>query len=426
MSLDKLIVIWPLAEYNINMAKYLIYKITFPNTKVYVGLTSKELEVRKKQHLRSADQPKSHSKLPVHKAISKHKDSITWEIIEDNITSRKKALKKEISYIKALNSSNRKFGYNATKGGGGVRMNQQTKQKLKSSLKTYFINPLSREKVSVAHGGKPFYAISVASGLVLAEHNTQAEAAKVYNVLQAAISSCLRGKIHCVGDIAFRFNPILEPKPRKKSNPNRGLLSTRQMTRWSRQIEVYDLNGNLLHTFNNVKTCAQILNIEAFGISRVLCGQRKKYKNMIFKAQDPAQPIVYLVCGASGSGKSWVCNQLAQHMQYVNYDQTPKKIAREALKKATKPSLYDPPVGISTFIKYNKDDLDIKLLIILGDFITVKDQLVKRGGKVTTGLYRRWKRMNVLKKRAIFSGSSSEVLNYLKQTCKITIKSETK
>lgn len=401
------------------MSKYLIYKITFPNGKVYVGLTSKGLEVRKKQHLRSANKPKSHSKLPVHKAISKYKDSITWKIIEDNIASLKKASEKEISYIKALDSANRKFGYNATNGGGGVRMNNQTTQKLKSSLKTYFSKPLSKEKLSVAKGGKSFYAISVITGIVLTEHKTQAEAAKVYDVLQAAISSCLRGKVYCVNDIAFRFNPILEPKLPKKNNPNHGLLSKKQMTRWSRQIQVYDLNNNLLHTFNNVKTCAETLNIGAYSVSRVLCGQRNKYKNMVFKVCPTVKPVVYIVSGVSGAGKSWVCNQLTKYAKYIPYDKTLMLEAIATMKKATMPILYDIVTNVSTFIKKNQDSLDIRLIIIAGDFLQVKAQLLDRGGKVTKSLYSRWKRMKYHSKHnAIFTGSSQEVLDFLKTQLK--------
>ena len=119
---------------------------------------------------------------------------------------------------------------------------------------------------------------------------------------------------------------------------------------------------------------------------------------------------VYLVGGASGSGKSWVCNQLTSLVHYVCTDKMGKLDPTRTLE------LHEYTTGISTAIKrWRSMGITVIPVLVMGDFIQVKQQLVNRGGKVTKGLYRRWKRMEVLAaKYGVFTGSSSEVLRWLK------------
>ncbi len=130
------------------------------------------------------------------------------------------------------------------------------------------------------------------------------------------------------------------------------------------------------------------------------------------------KPVVYLVAGVSGSGKSWVCEQLKHHAKYVPYDKVSTEEALSAMRAATVPVLFDPVINVSTFIKRNSAVLDIKLVVITGDFIKVKKQLIDRGGRVTKGLYRRWNRMKRLSISAVHSGSSEDVLKFLKEELK--------
>lgn len=60
-----------------------------------------------------------------------------------------------------------------------------------------------------------------------------------------------------------------------------------------------------------------------------------------------SQPI-YLVCGVSGSGKSWVCKQLADKFAYVPHDQffaTHSKVVMETADRASKPVITEVPFG---------------------------------------------------------------------------------
>lgn len=127
------------------------------------------------------------------------------------------------------------------------------------------------------------------------------------------------------------------------------------------------------------------------------------------------KPVVYLICGVSGSGKSWVCEQLKHQAKYVSFDRTSKEEALSEMLKATIPVLYDPTVHISTFIKRHSDKLDIRPFFVLGDFLKVKQQIKKRGGTITKGLYKRWERMIVLSQKTnAMTGSSNEIVKFLK------------
>lgn len=89
-----------------------IYKIQFPNGKVYIG-QSVNYKNRWREHLREAAKGND---LKIYRAMRKYNITIeAFSIIEDNITSQDEANSKEIYYIKEFNSI--KNGYNTTKGG---------------------------------------------------------------------------------------------------------------------------------------------------------------------------------------------------------------------------------------------------------------------------------------------------------------------
>lgn len=130
----------------------------------------------------------------------------------------------------------------------------------------------------------------------------------------------------------------------------------------------------------------------------------------------PSKPIVYFLCGASGSGKSWVANQLLDKYEYISYDGNSKKDHIILLSTLSpKPKLYDPTFKISTLIKRHSDIFDIKPVFIYEDLEILKQRLLSRGGEVTSTLE---KRNDTMKKRHAkyggFIGTSAEVLEFLK------------
>jgi group I intron endonuclease len=89
-----------------------IYKIQFPNGKVYIG-QSVNHKNRWREHLREAAKGND---LKIYRAMRKYNITIeAFSIIEDGITSQDEANSKETYYIKKFNSI--KNGYNIAKGG---------------------------------------------------------------------------------------------------------------------------------------------------------------------------------------------------------------------------------------------------------------------------------------------------------------------
>lgn len=96
--------------------RFLLYIVTGPTGKKYVGITRKTLEQRWKAHL---DDVRSGSKLVFHQAIRKYGEkSFTFEIAENNKT-KEEISELEILYIQTLNTLSPN-GYNIANGGWGV------------------------------------------------------------------------------------------------------------------------------------------------------------------------------------------------------------------------------------------------------------------------------------------------------------------
>ena len=132
------------------MNNYSIYKIVFPNGKHYIGLSTRTLDERKKEHRNSAivDKPKK----IVHKALKKFDMIDTFELIliDDSAKSIDELYEKEIFYIQKYNSYYKnKKGYNMTLGGDGNHGYVYTKadrKKISQRAIEQFSNPEQREK----------------------------------------------------------------------------------------------------------------------------------------------------------------------------------------------------------------------------------------------------------------------------------------
>jgi 2-phosphoglycerate kinase len=124
---------------------------------------------------------------------------------------------------------------------------------------------------------------------------------------------------------------------------------------------------------------------------------------------------VYLVAGAAGVGKSWVCSQLI-NCSYLASDNFPEMayIAKILECPLDKPVVFEITVGISTFIKWNSNLFDIYPIVIIEDNEILHQRIVSRGGQITEYAS---KRNAAMRKRADkyakFSGTSQEVLDYL-------------
>lgn len=120
-----------------------------------------------------------------------------------------------------------------------------------------------------------------------------------------------------------------------------------------------------------------------------------------------AKKIVFLLAGPSGSGKSWVCDQLSTY-SVIDLD---KKNDLLSIIDTDKP-LVSITVGVSTFIK-NNPQFDCKLVLIKEQEGVLKSRLQARGGEFTRAIKKRIARFKKLESMAEHVGTSQEVLDFL-------------
>lgn len=144
---------------------YTVYKHTFPNGKVYIGITSQNPNNR----WRKGDGYKGNEML--FRAINKYGwENIKHEILNNNLT-KEEAEAEEKRLIKQYNSNNRKFGYNICSGGGvnvpteetklkiakshiGKTHSEETKRKMSELKKGVCLSEKTRYNMSLSRKGK--------------------------------------------------------------------------------------------------------------------------------------------------------------------------------------------------------------------------------------------------------------------------------
>jgi hypothetical protein len=137
------------------------------------------------------------------------------------------------------------------------------------------------------------------------------------------------------------------------------------------------------------------------------------------RAQFGKKIDLIVLAGASGSGKTWVSEQLTDEFSYVPYDKTPKErhimeIMKVAKIQPNKPVLYDPTRKARTIFNRYCQVWNVKLIFIDEAPATVAKRLVGRGGKAPHNIDKIIKSMARLRKVAHFSGTSDQVLDYLR------------
>ena len=126
-----------------------IYKIEFPNGKVYIGLTTTSLKQRKSGHRNCA---KRNINRPLYNALRRYTMEDTFELMEiDTADTEEELCRKEIMYISKYNSFDIKYGYNMTLGGEGPNgwvPSQEQRQNMSEAQKKYWENSEVRERRS--------------------------------------------------------------------------------------------------------------------------------------------------------------------------------------------------------------------------------------------------------------------------------------
>jgi predicted GIY-YIG superfamily endonuclease len=160
-----------------------IYCLTFPNNKKYIGKTTSQLKERIRCHIKDAFQDKE-GKFAKSRAIRKYMTfnvDVLFESDDENLLNEK-----EIFYID-LHNSYGKDGYNMTAGGDGNKyiMSDETKKRISEALKG-----------KPAHNKKKVYQYSL-DDEYLNEFESITYAASIVSGSKAAptkISECVNGK----------------------------------------------------------------------------------------------------------------------------------------------------------------------------------------------------------------------------------------
>ena len=121
---------------------YCVYKHTFPNNKVYIGITK-----QKPQNRWDNGKGYKHNNY-IKNAINKYGwSNIEHKILFENLT-KEEAEQKEIELIAFYKSNQKNFGYNIENGGHVNCVSEETKKKLSIANKGKIISKETRQKMS--------------------------------------------------------------------------------------------------------------------------------------------------------------------------------------------------------------------------------------------------------------------------------------
>lgn len=147
----------------------IIYKITSPSNRIYIGQTITSLEKRWKEHIEDANRTyKNHCKV-LNKAIRKYGNkNFILEIIEE---CRDEDLDlKEIEYIEKYKSQIPN-GMNIKLGGSSGKHHETTKKQISNSLKGRIVSLETKEKLSQStNPDLPMYLIKCPKGYRVCNH----------------------------------------------------------------------------------------------------------------------------------------------------------------------------------------------------------------------------------------------------------------
>jgi len=146
------------------MYKGIIYCATSPSNKKYYGKSCQSMAIRKRNHIRTANDLSKHSRFA--SALRKYGyESFTWEIVEELHSETREELRsllneREKHWILVNNTENKEFGYNMTSGGDGGpvfgrTLSEETRQKISSSLKGHTLSEDTKIKISNKQKGVP-------------------------------------------------------------------------------------------------------------------------------------------------------------------------------------------------------------------------------------------------------------------------------
>ena len=224
------------------MNTYSVYMHTFPNGKVYIGITARN-PIKRWGH---NGQAYRYQPL-VYSAILKYGwDNIKHEILFTNL-SQQEADRKEIELIAQYDSANRSNGYNIENGGSTIgKHGKETRKKISQALKNYTRSESHCRNISLAKKGKP-----------MSEEQKQ------------RISESGKGRV-----LSAEARENISKAKMGSLNPNYGkhtseeAIKKQQASVGTRQVKQCDSEGNIINIWDSIRSASKALNIQSKNIYR--------------------------------------------------------------------------------------------------------------------------------------------------------------
>ena len=264
--------------------KWVLYKHTFPNGKVYIGITSQNIRDR------WGKEGGGYNGQPImERAIKKY----GWkngkhEIVLENL-SKEEVKQKEFEYIEKYHSYYKDPlgpGYNMTKGGEGVVLTDwnlflKLYKEGKNFSEISQITGCSRNAISNAiHKLEPditnYYVKKInqfdLKGNYIKTYDSCADAGRELKVAASAIRLTVRGLAKSAYNFQWRFYNLQD------INNGIGSIQREQGKRVPKYKKVaqYDKNNNLIKIYNNSKEAAKENNVK-YGVIKDSLRQRTQY-----------------------------------------------------------------------------------------------------------------------------------------------------
>lgn len=243
-----------------------VYKITNKiNNLVYIG-SSNEVERRWRQHkLASINENDHHYNYPLMEAFREFGiNNFTFEIVE-TLPDWETMIKAEHNWIKKENCV-KPNGYNQTDKTDSPMFDPNIAKKMSNT---------KREKY-----GKKICEID-SNNNILSIWNSLAEAGEATGLNRFKISNVCNGIRLTTGNRRFRFldenNQIIEPEI--KTNQ----VQTNRITKTSKKVCAFNLNNELIATFDSLQLAAQFCKGNSSTISAVCRGRRNTHKGYIWR-----------------------------------------------------------------------------------------------------------------------------------------------
>lgn len=268
-----------------------IYKHTFPNGKIYIGLSKQRQDKRFKYGL-------GYEKCPViYKAIQKYGwNSISSEIIEDNISTIEEANEREKYWIKYYNSYinfEKSNGYNATIGGGGI--NQYDWEEIYKE----WLNGKSSVEITNQFGICKDAITNVLDAYNVSEEERKEHLVKVQSKSQRKFdrenifkmwndgmtSKEIQEKLKCSRDVVRRTLDEYNVSQEQRIKRSHEELAKSSNGNNKKKVDQYDLNNNFIQTFNSIKDANLFIGSppNSGNISQVCRGKKKTAGGFIWK-----------------------------------------------------------------------------------------------------------------------------------------------